>query len=393
MKIGILNDWWKPNFVGGAERSAYEMCISIQSEIASSEIHIFTLSNSSETEITSEEGFLIHRIGSNTFRKKYLSKKIIKYLEKMRIFFDFSTARKIAYAVHQENIEFLIIHNLDRFGPRLIEELSKYPTIKILRIFHDLGDACIRRTRYRRGICDKTCFQCMPKTYHYRKASKGYVMGIGVSQFVVAKLVSLGFSPRGFDSGYPIPKKNQIILKKSIKQNSRSLTLGYVGRIVPEKGIETLLSALEILRHDYETNFSLIIVGQGDSRYIKKLKRVSYTKKLDVTFAGFSERPYEFLRSATNIIVVPSLWEEPFGRVPFESSLNGMISVVANCGGLAESNRIISQGLMFFETGNSKDLADKLLVAMQIPKQITIVKQYPVTLAQQVIKYLKENIR
>ena len=39
----------------------------------------------------------------------------------------------------------------------------------------------------------------------------------------------------------------------------------------------------------------------------------------------------------TSIILFPSIWDEPFGRVPIEAGINGIPTIASNRGGLPES--------------------------------------------------------
>src|SRR5260370_25695809 len=105
--------------------------------------------------------------------------------------------------------------------------------------------------------------------------------------------------------------------------------LGVLGRVSPEKGIEVLLDEL---RRDSTLKWSLSIGGAGDADYLAKLKATHDDR--GVSFLGHVV-PADFLQSI-DILVVPSKWNEPFGRVIVEAYSHGVAVVGANTGGIPE---------------------------------------------------------
>ena len=77
-------------------------------------------------------------------------------------------------------------------------------------------------------------------------------------------------------------------------------------------------------------------------------------------FTGYLENPYDYLRDRIDLIVVPSLWEEPLGRIPLEAGSYGIPSLVSDIGGLVEAKELLSDGVSFFKPGNPEDLAQKI---------------------------------
>ena len=103
----------------------------------------------------------------------------------------------------------------------------------------------------------------------------------------------------------------------------------YVGRLVPEKGIETLLAAWEAARHDWEV---LCLAGEGPLR--------GRDAGPNVVYPGHIERaalPAAY--SAADVVVVPSLatWEflEPWGLVCNEAMHQGRAVIATSAVGAA----------------------------------------------------------
>jgi glycosyltransferase involved in cell wall biosynthesis len=112
--------------------------------------------------------------------------------------------------------------------------------------------------------------------------------------------------------------------------------LFYGGRLTPGKGVELFLkSVIPILKK--RGKLKLLIGGDGflKSSLIKIIKKNNLDKQVKL----LGQLPYgrflNYLRGA-KITVVPSIWEEPFGRVALESIFSGVPVVASNKGGLPE---------------------------------------------------------
>jgi glycogen synthase len=111
--------------------------------------------------------------------------------------------------------------------------------------------------------------------------------------------------------------------------------LGYAGRLVHEKGVQTLLRALRPLR---ETHPGLRLVIAGTGYHEPALRTLARTLRIArcVDFLGFlPEDELAPLLGAADAVVVPSFYE-PFGIVALEAACAGAPLVVAETGGLRD---------------------------------------------------------
>jgi glycogen(starch) synthase len=110
--------------------------------------------------------------------------------------------------------------------------------------------------------------------------------------------------------------------------------IGFAGRLVYEKGVQHIVSALPELR-DRHPDLRLVIAGDGPHK--EELHAEIHRLRLEkaVSFAGFlgTELPATF--GASDAVVVPSIYE-PFGMVALEAAAAGAPLAVAHTGGLAE---------------------------------------------------------
>jgi glycosyltransferase involved in cell wall biosynthesis len=105
----------------------------------------------------------------------------------------------------------------------------------------------------------------------------------------------------------------------------------FVGRIMPEKGLYDLLRALAGLKREYR----LVVVGDGPARANAERLAASLGILPRVTFAGWQGEVAPFYRRAS-LLVVPSLWPEPFGIIGIEAMAHALPVVAYRSGGIPE---------------------------------------------------------
>lgn len=153
----------------------------------------------------------------------------------------------------------------------------------------------------------------------------------------------------------------------------RRFTAGYVGRLVPEKGIETLLESLALVDPPHAVRCSVIGEGAagGDlQRYARRLgvaDRVSWQGYVD------PEKVLDEYR-LLDVLVVPSRtmpnWKEQFGRVVIESLEHGVPVITSTSGELPRLVEFTGGGWTFPE-GDARALAAILQRLSSRPAELT----------------------
>ena len=111
----------------------------------------------------------------------------------------------------------------------------------------------------------------------------------------------------------------------------------YVGRLVPEKGLDTVLPAMVEVAAPH--GWKIDIVGEGPLRSLleRQFPAVRWHGRTD---------PAPFYRSAS-ILVVPSIWPENAPYVVLEGMARGLTVIAAASGGIPEQIADGETGLLF----------------------------------------------
>ncbi|HWC13497.1 MAG TPA: glycosyltransferase family 4 protein, partial [Actinomycetota bacterium] len=160
-------------------------------------------------------------------------------------------------------------------------------------------------------------------------------------------------------------------------QRSTLATIGFVGKLIAEKGTHNLLAALSLVRADVRA----VIVGYGgDEAAIKQLHEalacrdavaarraageLSFSHHIEEFLAGMSRSamdryariPLEFtgrldhgplarVLPRFDVLVVPSIVPEAFGMVAAEAAACGILPIVPDHSGIAEAGRAVEEAI------------------------------------------------
>lgn len=162
---------------------------------------------------------------------------------------------------------------------------------------------------------------------------------------------------------------NQNIFLPAKKISRAKNNIGFLGRLMPEKGIFLLLNAFADLVKKFDC-WNLIFVGNGKSE--KELKDYIVSKDLQDRVFIRSAVSHEKIPDALNefdILVLPSYdtasWREQFGHVLIEA-MSLKVPVVGSTGGYIPG--VIGDAGLVFEQKNKEGLKSCLDILMQDEK-------------------------
>lgn len=137
-------------------------------------------------------------------------------------------------------------------------------------------------------------------------------------------------------NGVPIPDRmpnttDRQLAKARLGYSAETILVAYVGRISQEKGIQYAINAIVAC----DPRVHLLVAGEGDQLDELKAHVNSIGLTSRVRFIGYINDPFSIF-SAAEIAVVPSLWNEAFGRVVVEAMACGAAVIATAVGGMQE---------------------------------------------------------
>ncbi len=174
--------------------------------------------------------------------------------------------------------------------------------------------------------------------------------------------------PGAIDPAIYFPRPEADELKASLKVSENEVLIGYMGRIVEEKGFRTLAQALNQIK---SFAWRLVVVGAGDYQpeFSGQIDRFGLSDRVD--YLGYVPHPEApTYLSAFDILVIPSEtranWKEQFGRVIIES-MACLTPVVGSNSGEIPNLIGATKGGLVFEEGNADALARQLSALVSDP--------------------------
>ncbi|MFN5580480.1 MAG: glycosyltransferase family 4 protein [Akkermansiaceae bacterium] len=141
----------------------------------------------------------------------------------------------------------------------------------------------------------------------------------------------------------------------------------FLGRMVPEKGVLTLIKAWRLLEQELGDNCpKLILAGDGPLEselrlHAKKMKRIEC-----VGFVSGEEKA-KLVRSC-RALMAPAIWWEPLGLTAYDAYAACRPVIAARAGALEETVTDGETGWLH-EAGNPKDLSRAVITAEQSGKE------------------------
>lgn len=147
-----------------------------------------------------------------------------------------------------------------------------------------------------------------------------------------------GVDVKTFTQKISLDEKNKIYEKLNLLNNDFKIV--YVGRIAPEKGVKELIKCFKTFN---DPNMKLIIVGScyfgSDTASIfeKEIQKEIENNKNIIQTGFVNKNEIWKYYSLADVIVLPSLWDEPLGLTMIEAQLSGNPLITTRSGGIVET--------------------------------------------------------
>ncbi len=215
------------------------------------------------------------------------------------------------------------------------------------------------------AFCWQNIYRCYPPPFRWFEASlakrlSGVIAGNHDAMQVLRRK---GFTlPVGIIPQYGVDTE---LFTPGELPASPPFRIGYLGRLVPAKGIDVLLESLKSLPEDCE----VWIAGEGaESPWRERAERLGIAHRVRWLGAIPSTHVAAFLRQL-HVLVLPSRttlrWKEQFGRVLVEAMACGVPVVGSDSG---EIPRVIGDAGLVFAEGSALQLANCIRLLEEQPE-------------------------
>jgi glycosyltransferase involved in cell wall biosynthesis len=162
---------------------------------------------------------------------------------------------------------------------------------------------------------------------------------------------------RVVENGLPV---NRFDTVQSARRGTGPLRIGFIGSVLPSKGVHLLLEAVRRLGDPSSMRLDVwgeVLPFHHDHAYGKRLEalRSGFESVIELHGRYDNEDVPEILNSF-DVVVVPSIWYEAYALTLREAFLRGVPVVTANHGAMAEAVEDGVNGLLF-EAGDEASLA------------------------------------
>lgn len=270
-----------------------------------------------------------------------------------------------------QHFDLWLVHNVFPALSPAVYDAARVMDVPVVQYLHNYRFACVNGFLLNHG---EPCFRCLngnflpavqTRCWHESRIACA-TMGLSLVRLrtvgvlkQVAHWIAISQAQKTIHTRIGIPEEKISVLyhfydEPKFKERATGRDVLFVGRLSTEKGVALLIDAW--LRSGI-TDRSLWIVGDGPIRAELEARA---GRRSNIQFAGFlrgDQLRERWLNAA--VAVVPSVWEEPFGRVLIESWAHGVPVLAARSGALPELVGATGAGWLFDSTSPA-DLADAL---------------------------------
>ncbi len=413
MKILVLSHHLPPRYKSGAELYALRQCLWLREQghsvraVAVEDIE----ARVSRLEVTTEAslGIPVDRLHFN--RNSYPNPLAASYNNP-------EVADWLADTLREFQPDLMLVHACYLLGVGILEA-ARAQAVPVVLTLHDYWFLCQRITLMRPGgvLCDgkvsaADCALCLAKDsrrYLWADKLSGGLVGQalvaggragkepfvtllggrqkletlaarrrdllaaleGVQQIIApSRFLKNVFVENGFPAhkihycGYGLDTEQLVAIKEASRlgqpiQSDRPLQVGYLGQILPHKGLDVLIKAFGYLASDAPLRLTLHGAAGRDPAYDRRLSHLAGSDSR-ISFAGaYKAADLSGILSGLDVVVVPSIWLENSPLVIMEAQAAGVPVITTNLGGMAELVQHEVNGLLFARK-DSRDLAAQL---------------------------------
>ena len=346
MKILMLTWEYPPRVVGGISRVVHDLSKRLIKD--GHEVTVVTYRDGDVPEFEDDKGVKVYRVDNYMINPN----NFIDWIMQL----NFNMIAKVNQLI-AENGEFDVIHAHDwlvAYAAKTIKNSYNIPLV-----------ATIHATEAGRnsGIHDDTQRYINDTEWMLTYEATEVIVNSNYMKNELQRLFGLPFEkinvvPNGVNLTTFNNIERDYEFRRKFAMDNEKIIL-FMGRLVYEKGVQHLISAMPKILNGYH-DAKLVIAGKGGM--LDELKKQVYSMGISdkVCFAGYqSGKDVAKMYKAADISVFPSTYE-PFGIVALEAMLAERPIVVSDIGGLNEIVQHRENGMKSY-AGNPNSIADSIL--------------------------------
>jgi glycosyltransferase involved in cell wall biosynthesis len=329
MRILLINTFYYPKFDGGAEILVQQLAEGLVKKGHS--VYILATGKSNQA-------YRVNNVVVITFKQRNIYSHFDGSVKKpafLKIIWHLIDSVNLGYHFKLSHLLKIIkpdvvhTHNIHGFSP-FIWVAIKLRHIKLVHTIHDYYLLCHKCTLFNNGVnCDSLCMPCKATSSIKRLFTNYPDRYTGISKYSLA----------AHKDTLNINKPTSIIynstsLKKIAEEHleTEDIVLGYIGKITEAKGLLYFVNELEALGVNLKKKIKVIFAGAGHASFVDLLK--AKLNGINHEFLGVINPAVFFTQ--VDLLIVPSIWNEPFGLTVIESLTCGVPVCHSDRGGLRE---------------------------------------------------------
>ena len=349
MKILMLTWEYPPRIVGGIARVVHDLSHKLVKD--GHEVTVVTYKDGNALDYEDDKGVKVYRVNNYMISPN----NFIDWIMQL----NFNMVAKASQIINEQG-KFDCIHAHDWLVANAAKTLKNSYEIPIVATIH------ATESGRNSGIHDETQRYINDTEWLLTYEATEVIVNSNYMKCELQRLFGLPFEkinvvPNGINLNNFSGVEKDYDFRRQYAMDNEKIIL-YVGRLVYEKGIQNLISAMpKILQGYHDTK--LVIAGKGGMFDELKAQSDSMGLGNKVYFTGYlNSKQVQKMYKCADIAVFPSTYE-PFGIVALEAMLAGIPTVVSDVGGL---NEIVEHGVdgMKSYAGNPNSIADSVLTLL-----------------------------
>ncbi len=353
MKVLLVNSRYAPYSTGGADISTRKLAEALAKR--GNYVDVLTCNDIDTTDRLNE--VIVHRKKFHnvcTYFDLKKKNKFIKYIYKFIDIYNLFNYRDIKEIVNSINPDVIHTNNINGISP-IIWRIARKAQIPVVHTCRDYFLMCPRTTLVKktkkkcktpRLICKlwRKCYISNARSINVVTAPSRYTLDVHVANgyFKYAKKITI-YNAIDFNI-----EKTKNILRNRKTKKSNIFKIIYLGAIEQHKGVDFLLEELKSFKMG---NIEIYFAGKGS--LVKKVKASAESDKR-IHYLGFlDENQLDSILCDMDLLICPSLWPEPFGRVIIDAYKYALPVIGSNLGGIPE---LIRDTGILISPGNGAEL-------------------------------------